>query len=356
MKRSFAAMALSGIATTMLGPLLPGLTARGGWTDAQSGVLFFAQFAASVVLAAAAGPLAVRCGYRPLIAVGLLMIAVACAGCAIAPPAMLALCVSLNGCGLGLLIPAANWTAAQMNPGKSAASVMWMNLSWSVGSVVAPLAIQALGAGFLWTLGGAALLMAPVLAMGAPPPAPVQRTAPPSGIRSLTVIAAALLFLYSGSESALGGWLSTYARRMPGAEGLWAVLPSIFWSGILFGRTAAPAVLTRITTRRLVVTSMMGAFAAVLLLVLGKGAAPILGAAALAGVSMAPIFPLVVAQYADRTGGGAASGLVFAASGLGGAAIPPLVGIVGDASGSLRTGVAVLLAWIAGMIALEQRL
>src|SRR5262249_10360324 len=141
MKRSFAAMALSGIATTMLGPLLPGLTARSGWTDAQSGVLFFAQFAASVVLAAAAGPLAVRCGYRPLIAVGLLMIAVACAGCAIAPPAMLALCVALNGCGLGLLIPAANWTAVQMNPGKSAASVMWMNLSWSVGSVVAPLAI-----------------------------------------------------------------------------------------------------------------------------------------------------------------------------------------------------------------------
>jgi fucose permease len=356
MKRLYPAMALAGIATTMLGPLLPGFAARGGWDDARSGVLFVAQFLASVVAAAAAGPLAMRYGYSLLIRAGLLVIALGCGGCAIAAPAILPLSVAVCGTGLGLLIPSANWAAAQSNPGKSAAAVMWMNLSWSIGSVVAPLAIAALGGAFLWTLAAATVGMAAVVATGRRDRVTIVRPESPAGIQTLTIVAAGLLFLYSGTESALGGWLSTYARRIPDAGGLWAVLPSIYWSGVLLGRVAAPSVLTFIPTRRLLLLSMSVALLGTGLLVAGQGPLAVAAATALAGLGMAPIFPLVVAQYADRTGGGAASGLLFAASGLGGAAIPPLVGVLANASGSLRFGLSALLVWLLAMMVLERKL
>ena len=46
---AYIGFALTGIVTTMLGPLLPALKVRWGLTDAQAGYLFAAQFAASVV-------------------------------------------------------------------------------------------------------------------------------------------------------------------------------------------------------------------------------------------------------------------------------------------------------------------
>jgi fucose permease len=64
----------------------------------------------------------------------------------------------------------------------------------------------------------------------------------------------------------------------------------------------------------------------------------------------------VVASYADRTGGGSVSGLVFCAAGLGGAIIPPLVGYVSTASGSLRIGLATVLVLIATMLLVQLRL
>jgi fucose permease len=202
-------MTLAGIAATMLGPLLPGFAARGGWSDTQSGARFAAQFLASVAAAAAVGPLSIRIGYLLLVRAGLVAIALGCAGCAVASPIALPVCVAVVGCGLGLLIPAANWFAASAQPGKSAAAVMWMNMSWSIGSVAAPLAIIGLRSAFLLSLAATALVMAAGVVTGPSEAAAAVRTVSGFGVETLTVIAAALLFLYSGTESALGGWLST---------------------------------------------------------------------------------------------------------------------------------------------------
>jgi fucose permease len=356
MTRLYVAMALAGIATTMLGPLLPSFAQRGGMSDAQSGLLFTAQFLASVASSAVAGPLGARRGYGALIAAGLLITGLGVAGCAIASPALLPVPVALYGCGLGLMTPAANLLAAASSPAGSAAAVMWINLSWSIGAVMAPLCVAGFRGAFLWIL--AACVMATGVAMaagrdGAPTPEPRK---PVLGAGTLTLLTAALLFLYTGTEASLGGWLSSYALRAEDTRGLWAVLPSIFWGAILLGRVASPPMLARLTSRGLALLGIAVALAGAALLVTGYGPIAIVGATALTGLGMSPVFPVVVAQYADRSGGNQAAGLIFSAAGLGGAVVPPLVGMLAASSGSLRVGLAVVLVWMAGMMGLEWRL
>src|SRR4051794_14485496 len=71
----YAAFVPVGMATTMLGPLMPSLQTRWLLTDAQAGLLFTAQFLATVAASALVGPLARRVGYGALITGGLALVA-----------------------------------------------------------------------------------------------------------------------------------------------------------------------------------------------------------------------------------------------------------------------------------------
>src|ERR1035438_6301395 len=95
----FGALILAGIATTMAGPLLPALEVRWHVGDARAGLLFLAQFLASVTTAAAIGPLAARFGYSALIRGGLVLTGVGTLTLAAAPwPAGIG-AMALCGCG-----------------------------------------------------------------------------------------------------------------------------------------------------------------------------------------------------------------------------------------------------------------
>ena len=162
-----------------------------------------------------------------------------------------------------------------------------------------------------------------------------------------------MLFLYVGAESAIAGWVSSYAARSPAAQQLWAVLPSVFWGSILArpaDRAGHPA--SHATRRRSRPGVSRARSAARRCCWRASARWPCSPASAISGLGFAPIFPVVVASYADRTGGGSLSGLVFAAANLGGATIPPLVGFVSTASGSLRVGLATVLALVVTMICL----
>jgi fucose permease len=101
---------------------------------------------------------------------------------------------------------------------------------------------------------------------------------------------------------------------------------------------------------------MAGAFVGTAALLAANDRITLAVATTVAGLSMAAIFPLVVSQYADRTGGGASSGLLFVAASLGGSVIPPLVGILAGTTGTLRAGFVSLLVWLAVVMLPERRL
>lgn len=338
----------------MLGPLLPGFEARWRLDDAHGGVLFIAQFAASFAAASSVGMIAARIGYWRLIAAGLVVTALGVAGCATSSWAATVAAVGAYGIGLGVIIPAANLGVSAAVRGDSARHVLWLNLFWSIGAVAAPVLVATLKAAFLPALAASFGVMALLVALAGPGyrPSIPANGGDSTGLPHLLV--ALMLFLYVGSESSIAGWVSSYATRSPGAEHFWAVLPSVFWGALLTGRLIAPTVVHRVRPAVLAPWSLALGLAGAVLLLAARGPLTMLGGTAITGLGFAPIFPVVVASYADRTGGGALSGIVFCSAALGGAAVPPLVGLLSTATGSLRAGLALILAFVIAMIRLTR--
>jgi FHS family glucose/mannose:H+ symporter-like MFS transporter len=346
----YLAAILTGVATTMLGPLMPGFEARWNLDDAQGGLLFVAQFIASVAAATSVGVLAKRLGYWGVIAAGLAVAAAGVAGCAAHSWTLATISVAVYGCGLGVVVPAANLGVAAAAKGDSARPVLWLNLFWSIGAVTAPILVALLKSAFLPSLAAGFLAMGLWVALGGAGHRPTRMEGGAHSGGLPHFVFALMLFLYVGSEASIAGWVSSFATRSIDTQRLWAVLPSVFWGAILAGRLIAPAILHRIKPAALAPWSLACAFGGALLLLAGSGPAAMLAGSAISGLGLSPIFPVVVASYADRMGGGSLSGLVFAAAGLGGATIPPLVGLVSTASGSLRMGLATVLALMAAML------
>lgn len=343
-----------GVATTMLGPLMPGFEARWNLDDAQGGLLFVAQFLAQVVSAAAVAPLARRIGYWRIVAAGLVIGALGVTGCASHSWTVVLLSVGLYGVGLGIAIPAANVGVAAASGGDSARRVLYLNLFWSVGAVTAPILIAQLRSAFLPSLAAAYLLMGILLAWTGAGHRPAEVVVAKTGRSLPHLLFALMLFLYVGAESSIAGWVSSYANRSASTRQLWAVLPSVFWGSILLGRLAAPSILHRVRASTLAPWSLGIAIGGALLLVAGEGPMALLAGSSIAGLGFSPVFPVTVAAYADRVGG-SASGLVFSAAGLGGATIPWVVGMVSTVSGSLRMGLVTVLLLTLALFCLQIR-
>jgi fucose permease len=345
-KRIYAAFILTGVATTMLGPLIPAFEARFNLSDAHGGLLFMAEFLASVALAAVTPSLGRAIGLRRAVALGLAVVAAGVAACYTGSFIMTITGVGIYGCGLGIVVTGSNLAIAASARGASARPLLWLNMCWSIGAVAAPWLVAELRDAFLPVTAAAFFVFALVVGIGGANPRFTRaQHVKAAGIPHWKF--AAILFLYVGTETAVSGWVSTYATR--GAEGhLWAVLPSVFWFAILAGRALSPLILHRIPPRVLAPISLILALAGACTLLVGGAAAMLLGTA-LAGFGFAPIYPVVVAEYADLSRG-AVSGLVFSAAGFGGAAIPPLVGAISTATHSLRLGLAAAVLCIPAII------
>jgi fucose permease len=333
---------------------MPGFIARWHLDDARAGLMFTALFAASVCLAAGAAVLGRLFGYRRTIAMGLVVMAAGVLGCATSSWPLAVLSVAVVGCGLGMVVPASNLQAAASAPGESAQALLWLNFSWSIGAVAAPMLVEQLRGAFLPVLAAGLLLMAPVMAWGGAGGRPARAPGAAASARLPHFVFALMLFLYVGCEVSISGWISAYASRSVGTGQLWAVLPSVFWFAILLGRFAGPAVLRRVGPGVLAPAGLACGFAGAALLVGGSGPEAMLAASALSGFGFAPVFPVVVAQYTERSGG-AVSGLVFASASLGGAAIPALAGSISAVSGSLRAGLSSVLVLLAVLIWMQLR-
>ena len=360
---------LTGSVATLLGPLLPELSARWSLDDAQAGYLFTSQFLGSMAGVALSSALLPRQGFRFSLVLGFATMSGGVAALTLSSWATGLVCVFCYGIGLGLTIPASNLWVADAKSDRRAAALNILNMAWGIGAVAWPpvVALAQRSSSRLVLLLGLATalgLMSVCLAWGSFADCVgrsrqaddlFQPQARVWGSRFLPILGA-LFFLYVGTENALGGWVASYARRMGAIPGTtWVLTPSFFWGALLVGRGLAPALLRYVAETTLVPLGLLLAVFGVSFLLAATTLAGVVVGVSFAGLGLASVFPIAVALLSQSFGASASrvAGAMFALGGLGGATLPWLVGFSSTHLGSLKAGLVVPLLGSLAMIALH---
>ena len=390
---------LTGVVNTLLGPILPIITRTWHLDDAQAGRLFAAQFLGAILGTLASSRVMNAIGIRRTAMLGLLLMSAGVTATGLTDARFGALAVVCYGVGLGFVVPAINLWVALANPSRSAAALNLVNASWCIGAASgAPLIIYlAEKFGLTRTLAAVGILLALTAIAGfvaagfspasspttdAPPTesaqpanvvAPLSQSSQPlvavpiapmprlqpSAHRSFIVLICAFLFFYVGTENGIGGWAATYANRLHIlAASRIGFAESIFYGALLVGRVLAPPILRRITAIRLLLAGLILGAAGALLFTLSTGPLTVLAGICIAGIGLAPLFPVTVSIYSNELGKAATrwAGLIFAVGNLGGATFPWLIGRISTSTHALRNGMLVPLVCIAVMLVVQSRL
>src|ERR1700730_11724283 len=98
---AYASFVPIGIATVLLGPMLPTLSARWSLNYSQAGALFTVQFLASTAAVALSGVMVSRWGFRFAMKAGLVLMSAGVALLLAGPKIMGMLCIAASGFGMG---------------------------------------------------------------------------------------------------------------------------------------------------------------------------------------------------------------------------------------------------------------
>lgn len=348
----YLAFVLAGIGTTILGPILPALSSQWRMSDAHAGSLFTAQFLGSALGGLLAGIHPVRSAIVGFItaALGLLILTSASAHSAVPV-------IFVYGLGVGLVLTGINLTVSRVAEEKRGTALSWLNFCWSLGATICPVLTAIFVTrhvldGFLIMLSvlyvcSAILIFSrsKIYIQSALAEVPQTSTAAAS-IRFFILYFAALLFLYVGIETTLGGWLSTLASRLHHASVLGAFAisaSSFFWLSLLVGRGLTPLLLKKIPDTVLQPVAVGLSVVSIGFLLASHSFAGVAIAGSLAGLSLAPVFPLSLSFFLSHAGQSRSVGLVFAICGTGGAVLPWITGIVSTYRQSLQWGLSVPL-------------
>lgn len=358
MRYLHVAFFLTGVVTTLLGPLVPLVRGDWGLDDGRAGAMLGTQFLSSVLGGGISTALAARVGPRPFLAASFALMATGLAGLSLSAWPFVVPAAALFGFAIGLVVPVINLTVARAHPHRAAAALSVLNLMWSAGAVAWPVTVAVLAAHVRPALlpagvavaaaaiaAGFALGWGPAAHPTPPPPAPARRDG--SDGWALAGVFAAAFFLYGGAETSLGGWVATYTQRVDARQTLAAAwVTAAYWGALTTGRLLMPAVLAHVRDGVVLFGGLAMSALAVAAMMTTSSATVIVAAAVVAGLGFAGVFPIAVALSARDLGARATllAGPLITMGGLGGAVGPWLVGVVSQATDSLRTGLGVVLA------------
>lgn len=291
-----------------------------------------------------AGALMLRLGVGGLLALSSTLVALGLAGFGLAPSWSLFFPVAFFvGLGSGAIDAALNAYAARHF---SVRHMNWLHASWGIGASAGPMIMTAAVAGPGYRSGYGLLsvvlgLMATAFLItrrqwsqpAAPAAVAVERSSTlKDALRSRNVwLTMAIYFFYTGLESTVGQWCFTWlteGRGLAVAEaGVWT---ASYWASLTVGRVAMGWVAEWWGPDRLLRRASVGVVAGVLLLALAPGLSGRLGLLLL-GMSLAPVYPTLMARTPRRVGEGIAAhavGLLVSSATLGSALLPALVGFI----------------------------
>lgn len=366
----FIGFVLSGIATTIVGPMLPVFIRKWSLDDAQAGLFSSIQFLAALVGTLASGAWMAWRGYRPPLVAGYAFIGygLATINASTHPNALVA--TAAFGLGYGLITPGTNLYVAEAGGARSASLLSLLNFTWGAGAMAcSPLIAIALRSNRLpgllicYAIFGGLLALALLFARfnAEQHQQTVERAgaAPPAVGRGVTIALAMLFFIYVGMETSIGVWSAEYSRRIAsGITNITTLAPMFFYAGLTAGRGLAPLILLSLPEGHLVLAALSLTELGATVLIFSTSLKVAIAGVFVAGLGCASIYPIYIAWLSKWYGTRAKriGGFLFALASLGGSAGPWLVGIVSKYSGSLRVGFLVPLLSALLMICIVTRL
>jgi fucose permease len=356
---SYAGMFVFGIVMALLGAILPSLAERLRFAVVDIGTLFLAMNFAMLLCSLALGLAIDRFGMKPPLTLGPLLVAGALVLIVRAGAFRELLpAVALLGIGGGAVNGATNTLVADLHedPQRKGSALNMLGVFFGFGALFLPFAIGTLLA---WLPIAALLLMASALcalvgvfavSLRFPPPKQGHRLPVadmPRFLRSPVVLVfAALLFLQSGVEFTLGGFISTYLRGDMAVSSV-AVASWIlagYWASLMLSRVALSRIALGADPFRILLFCSVGACLGAALAAIAPSPRVAAIAIWLTGCSLAGIYPTVLGIAGSRFGShsGTVFGILFAIALVGGMIVPWVSAQLATAAG---------MRWVFGLIA-----
>jgi len=331
-----------------------------GWPSIRSGfsipldaigVFLAATVAGYMTSSFLSGYLLARAGVGLLLASSCLLTGLALIGYTVVPQWwMMILLGVFSGTGAGAIDAGLNtYAAAHFGEGL----MQWLHASWGVGTTTGPLimtfgltALRTWRFGY-WVVGGFQIVLAACFVLTLPmwrrsggaaggeeqTRLTDYRTPVGDTLRHLPVwLSAALFFLYVGTEGTLGTWTYTLLTESRGVDQTLAgFFAGSYWFTFTVGRIVAGLFARRLGGHKLVLGGLAGALHVAGLLIWNPTQTANVVAVGVIGLAMAPIFPAMMSGTRARVGDRHAAnaiGMQMAATGLGAAVIPGLMGVL----------------------------
>jgi len=331
-----------GVLTSILGSVLPSLSAAGALSPAQSGSLFLFLNLGAFISTVAIGAAFDRFGFRAILVASALGGALGCVVLSGAATfrwiAGASFFLGLSGALVNL---GTNALVADLYPRSHGVALNRLGGFFGIGSFLAPfLTGMLLEKGGLPTifLVAAGLSLVPAAAfLGFEFPAPKHATGLP--VRDLTravtnplvACLGVLLLFQAGAEATTGAWLTSLLVVEKGMSPASAALVLAgYWGSFAFGRLSASWLLRHLSPGFLVQVGSVGGtvFLAVFLITESTLSGWIM--TILAGFSMSVVFPTVLGQAAIRfpSFSGTVIGTLFAIGLIGSMSMPWIAGLV----------------------------
>jgi fucose permease len=315
------------------------------------GMLLSASVAGYMTSSFLSGPLISRWGVGSVLAASCAMTGVALIGYTLVPFWwMMVLLGILAGLGAGAIDAGLNtYVAAHFGEGL----MQWLHACYGIGVTLGPIIMTiALTSMDSWqvgyrVVGGFQLALAACFALTLPmwnqkdastrndePKRLTDYKTPMAEtlLQPRVWLSALLFFLYVGAEGSLGTWTYSLLSESRGiAPTVAGILAGSFWGTFTIGRVVAGLYANRVGVNLMVLGGLVGAFLGAILLAWNPIPSANLLAVAIIGFSIAPIFPALMSGTSRRVGAHFAAntiGLQMAATGLGTAVIPSLVGVL----------------------------
>ena len=371
----FAVFVVLGMATSLLGPTLPGLATQTAAQLAAISYLFTAHALGYMGGSFFGGRLYDRVPGHLVVVAMLVLMALVLTVIPWIPVLWLLIPVwILLGVSGGALDVGGNTLLIWVHGRQVGPYMNALHFFFGVGSFLIPIVVaqaMALTGSFPWAYRALALLVLPVAVWMARVPSPTSPNNPDTqaaterrageetqsriDARRTVILICLLLGLYVGAEAGFGGWIYTYAVALDLSDVTTAAyLTSAFWGALTVGRLLAIPVAARFRPRSILFADLAGCLVSVGFLLAGSGsaAATWLGAMGL-GLSMASIFPTAMSLAEHRIPiTGQVTGWFLVSASIGGMLLPWLIGQLFEPVGPRMTMVAILLDLMAAMLVL----